>query len=158
MNRKKDKSSGVYKYLELSGVLDTGTSEDIERKRVEYWNIIKRKYKQEKRKTETEFKIYFTDTELQSINRASKFHRMSRTKYIKQATLAYANQKFLVPDQAAVNHITQLLSLNYSILQELTEKVPFNLANELLRQMAGMEYQVLNALTAPPLKKSNPWL
>lgn len=149
MKRKANTASGVYQYLELSGVLDTGSSEDIAEKRKEYWRERKRIWKQEKRKKETEFKIYLTDAELQVIAKGAKQSNISRTNYIKRAAIAYANKQYLVPDQVAVNQISQLLSLNYSFLQELAESIPAHIADTLLKQITRLEQKVLTALCNP---------
>lgn len=129
----------------MSGVLDAGNEMDIAQKRKEYWNIRKRLSKQEKRKNETEFKIYLTDKELQIITRSANGIRTSKTQYIKLAALAYANQHVII-NQAQVNYITQLLALNSSFLQELTESTPVDIADTLLHQMTNLEQQVITAL------------
>ncbi len=152
---KTNTASGVYQYLEASGVLDTGSSEDIAEKRKEYWRERKRISKREKRKRETEFKIYFTDAELLDISKAAKSHGVSKTRYIKQAALAYTYKRFLIPNQASVNHITQLLALNYAILQEAVEEKQPNIAAALLQKMAYLEERVLTALCSPPIIPPN---
>lgn len=129
----------------MSGVLDTGNEMDIAQKRKEYWNIRKRLSKQEKRKKETEFKIYLTNNELRIIAHSAKSIGTSRTQYIKLAALAYANKRLII-NQAQVNYITQLLALNSSFLQELVESTPLDIADTLLRQMANLEQQVITAL------------
>lgn len=141
--------AGVWKFLEMSGVLDTGSEMDVAQKRREYWNMRKRLSKQEKRKKETEFKIYFTDQELSTIAIAAKVHGISRTRYIKQAALAYTAKRHLVLDRAALNHITQLLSLNSAYLQEVAELMPSDAADVLLKRMASLERQVLTSLFDP---------
>jgi hypothetical protein len=155
MSRKQN-MSGVWKFLEMSGVLDTGSEIDIEKKRKEYWNARKRMSKQEKRKQETEFEIYLNRVELLTIASAAMENNMSRTRYIKQAALAYANRQYILPDKAEVNHIKQLLALNYSLLQEMAETMPFDLADTLLQQMGYLEQQVTTALCNPKIKPSSP--
>jgi hypothetical protein len=151
MSRKQN-TSGVWKFLEMSGVLDAGSNEDIANKRKEYWNLRKRMSKQEKRRKETEFKIYLNDDELQVLSKAAKKLSLSRTRYIKQAAMAYTNKEYLTLDQAAINHIRQLLSLNYFSLQELSENASSDVANVILQRMADLEEQILTALNNPQEK------
>lgn len=147
--RKTNTGSGVYQYLEASGVLDAGSSEDIAKMRKKYWNERKRISKQEKRKRETEFKIYVTDKELEDIARFAKIHHMSCTNYIKKAAIAYTHKRFLIINQASVNHITQLLSLNYSLLQDMLDGAQTDTANSVLQTMTLLEQEVLAALYTP---------
>lgn len=148
--------SGVWKFLEMSGVLDTGSEEEISKKRLEYWNMRKRISKQEKHKSETEFKIYLNSIELPIIAKSAKAHKMSRTRFIKQAALAYTTKQYIVPDQAAINHITQLLALNYSLLQEISETMPFCKSDVILEQISALKKQVIDALCNPETKLSVP--
>ena len=153
--RKTNTATGVYQYLEISGVLDAGSSEDIALKRKEYWNERKRISQQAKRQKETEFKIFFTDKEQQDIAKAAKAHSMSRTRYIKEAALAYTSKQFLIINQASVNHIGQLLALNYSFLQEIVDSTQMGNADIILQKMICLEQVVLAALCNPPIISTN---
>jgi len=156
MKRKADTDCGVYRYLEMSGVLDTGTGEEIAEKRKEYWRERKRLWKQEKRRKETEFRIYLAEDELEVIGKAAKAQGMSRTRYLKDAALAYADKKFLVVNRESVNHIRQLLALNYSLLQDISETLPERVSDTLLRQMERLEEEVHGALLKPMEIPENP--
>ena len=148
---KKKHTSGVWQFLELSGVLTTGSSEDIAQKRKEYWSGRKRLWKQERRKKETEFKICFTDTELKGIAKAASLHKMSRSRFIKQTALAFVSSGYVMPNIEELHKITTLLSLNYSALQELfeTDAVPNLLGLELMQRMENLEQAVLHHLSNP---------
>ena len=151
MSQKNKQGSGVYQYLELSGVLDTGTAEAIAQKRKEYWNMVKRKWKQEKRVRETEFKVYLTDAELQNIAKGARQHHMSRTTYIKQAAWAYTAKKYLVVNEQTANAIYQMLSFNFSAITELIEddRVARDTGRKLIQHMTQMQQCILDHLTNP---------
>jgi hypothetical protein len=142
MNRK-TKTSGIWQFLELSGVLDTGSAEDIALKRKEYWSERKRLWKQDKRRNETEFKIYLDNTELKAVANASKTAKLSKTGYIKQAALAQASNSQIVPDTAILNHIQRLLELNYYALQEMLDEGLAIDTNNLTERLTALEREVL---------------
>ena len=152
MKRKTDTACGIFHYLETSGVLDTGSAEEIALYRKKYWNECKRKSKAEKRKSQKEFKVYLTPAELQIIAKGAKAASQSRTGYIKMAALAYAARVYFVPDKGSTLHIRQLLSLNYDMLQEIAEEnmVPSQAREALTEAMERLEQTVLAALCNPP--------
>ena len=145
---KQKHTSGVWQFLELSGVLTTGSSEDIAQKRKEYWRNQKRIWKQERRKNETEFKICFTDTELKGIAKAASLHKMSRSRFIKQTALAYVGSGYVIPNIEELHKIKTALSLNYSALQEMveTDTVPYELGMELMQRIENLEQVVFEHL------------
>ena len=116
----------------------------------------KRISKQEKRKKETEFKICFSDTELATIAKAAKISGLSRTRYIHEAAIALAGNTGLIPDRAALNHIIQLLALNYALLQEMADAGTLPGIEDITEQMANLERKVLTALTAPHTHRPEP--
>lgn len=151
MKRKANTGSGVYQYLEASGVLDTGSGDDIAKMRKKYWREYKRLWKQERRMKQTEFKIYFTSKELLAIAAGAKKHTTSRTNYIKQAALAYTAKQYLVPDIVAVTHIRRLLELNLVAIDELISQshLASNTSSIVMQKMASLEQKVLDALCNP---------
>ena len=140
----------MYHYLQSSGVLDTGDAADIANKRKEYWREVKKKWKQQKKQTSAEFVLYFNDVELLEIAKAAQAHGMSKTRYCRNAVLAYTRKRYLVPGAAAINHLVQLLSLNYAALQDIAkDKFQTSSSTALLEKMTQLELQVRSALIHP---------
>ena len=150
MKRKANTGSGVYNYLQSSGVLDTGDAAEIANKRKEYWRDVKKKWKQQKKQTSAEFVLYFNDAELLEISKAAQAHGISKTRYCRNAVLAYTHTRYLVPSAAAINHLVQLLSLNYAALQDIAkDQFQTSSSTVLLEKMSQLELQVRSALIHP---------
>ncbi len=152
MRRKANYQSGVYRYLQSLGILNESL-EVIEHAKKKYWNAKKLQSKKDKAKKEKSFTVSFTQIELREIAEASAMHNMSRSRFIKQACLAYVDKKYLVPNTESLQNIKALLARNYSILQEVYEgeKAQPEVATELLLRMEILERLVLSELLHPKL-------
>lgn len=139
------KKSSLYSFLDAKGLLEKGTDEEIKKAKKEYWNQVKRTFRQEKRKREKEFTVSFTMEELKLITDEAKRHQMSRTSYIKTTTLAYLSKRYVVPDEIEVKRISQLLAMNYNVLLQIAEeeKVQSHLGDILLEKILELEKKVL---------------
>ncbi len=102
--------SGLWEYLEKSGVLVSGSDEEIKTVRREYRKIYLKQYKQQQRKHKPEFLVQLSrDGELTTITAAAKKHRMSVTAFLRLATLSYISRVFLIPDRQLVGKLAGLL-------------------------------------------------
>ena len=64
--------------------------------------------------------------------------------------LAYTHKRYLVPSAAAINHLVQLLSLNYAALQDIAkDQFQTSSSTVLLEKMSQLELQVRSALIHP---------
>jgi len=153
MKRKINSKSSVYSYLKLSGVLDKGTHNDIQEKRKEYWREYKRKWRNQKRKNDTEITISLSAEELHELTTEAKRHKVSRTKFIKQACFGYINNRYIVPDIAEVRKISQLISMTYNSIQESMElnKIDFKNGKDILERIYQLEREILPVLHNPKL-------
>lgn len=135
----------------LKPILATGTEEDIARARKNYWNSYKAAWRKKRRKEQKEFTVSFTQKELHILKPAAKKHKRSNTKFIKEAALAYCQSLYLPPDSMAINHIRELLALNYNALQQLAEEniLIGGIGNELMQKIAVLESQVVTSLHNP---------
>lgn len=144
-------SQNVYQYLESRGLLEQGTEEEITAAKKQYWATYKTAWRKAKRSIETEFITSWNDDELQILHDAAKRHHTSRTRFIKQATLAYINSTYIVPDGKAVRAIAQLIGLTLNTLKELIDSE--NISPE-ERRMAidrfyALEHNFLSTLHNP---------
>lgn len=149
--RKAKANSNLYTHLRNSGVLEFGNHEQIQYARKEYWREYKRVWKKDKRKKEKEFTISFNPEEQKILTQVAKRHKISRTAFIKQATFAYINNSFIVPDAMAVKQIAQLLAMNYNSVQELFEKdkIDSHIGRVLLEKISQLEREILPLLHSP---------
>jgi hypothetical protein len=143
--------SELYAYLQKAGVLEGGSNEAIKQAKNEYWKLYKRNWIKEKRKEAKAFTILYSKQEQATIERYSKEHGMSPTKMIKQASLAYLKQGYVIPNRETVGKIRELLSLNYNSLQQLQDedKISHVRALGLLEQMASLEAKIMDFLQTP---------
>lgn len=151
MRRKLNSKSSIYSFLKSSGVLESGTPDEIQIVRKEYWREYKRNWRKQKRKTEKEFAILFKADELLDLNKEAKRHNLSRTKFIKQACLAYMEKSFIVPDNSTVRKISQLLSMTYISIQELLVSNLIEIKNGkvILEKIYSLEREILPVLSNP---------
>jgi hypothetical protein len=90
--------SSIYQYLSSSGILDHGSDEQIKNARREYWREYGRKWRKKKRNKEQEITISLKSEELILLTREAKRHKISRTRFLKDSSLAYMSKTFVVPE------------------------------------------------------------
>jgi len=105
----------------------------------------------EKRNKRKSFLIYLSDVEVQTMAKAARESKRSKTKFIKEAALAYVRQTFLVPDVLSVHEIKGLLVANHAVLLGLMEKnlLPYNVADMVASILVDLEDKVLASLEQP---------
>lgn len=142
MSPKARHTTGVYAYLEASGVLEDGSAEDIAKVKAEYWRQYKREWKKKRRKNS--LTVIFSDAELKRIERCAKKLGVSRTRYIKQSALG----EFTLPDAGQVR---ELLANMYNQVLQLRQSgaVGDVLGKELLQRIERLEAEVLRELSHP---------
>jgi len=152
----KEKKTNLYDYLE--SVLENGTQEEISLAKKDYWKKYKAEWRKNRRREQKEFTVSFNSKELRVLKPVVTKHKRSYTRFIKEATLTYAKQEFLVTDPVKVNRIKELLVLNYNSLQQLSEENILDeaIGNELMEKIAELESQILAILHNP--KSLEQWL
>lgn len=151
MKRKLNSKSSIYSFLKSSGVLESGTPEEIRNVRNTYWREYKRNWRKQKRRAEKEITLCLTIDELQEITKEAKRHKLSRTRFIKQSCLAYIDKSFIVPEISEVRKISQLLSMVHNSIQESLEsdRIEFKIGKEILYKIYGLEREILPKLQNP---------
>ena len=149
--RRLNTKSNLCSYLRSSGVLENGTSEDIQKVKNDYWKEYKRIWRKNKRKSGKEITISFSIDEFKEITSESKRHKLSRTKFIKQACFAYINKSYIVPDFKEVKRIAQQLSMTYNSIQGLIEEnsIEFKSGRSILEAIIKLEREILPVLNNP---------
>lgn len=131
--RRAPKHGGLWEYLEETGVLENGTDIEIKAAKRAYRKMYFRGYKREQRIQKPEYTINFSkeNGEFETVLKGAKRHKLSVPSFVRQATLAYLNQTFLVPNRDEVAHLEQLLSDCLNEIQILVRfKERFNFQRE----------------------------
>lgn len=106
------KKSGVWLFLNSTGILDKGTPEEIQIAKREYWKRYHYNHRRAQRQEQPEVVIGLsrTDGTYERLNAAAKKHKMTLAAFIRTAALSYLTQTYIVPDRAFLAHLEQLLS------------------------------------------------
>ncbi len=144
MSKRNNHTNTLAEYLATSGLPEADA-------RKIYWKNYKANWRRKRRKEQKEFTVSFDSKEFRIIAEGAKCHHRSITRFIKEASLAYCNQQFLLPDPDAVNQIRQILMLTYSRVQEMTEdnNLPDKTGIALMEKINHLETYVLGKLTNP---------
>lgn len=147
------KSTNIYQYLESTGVLDTGSADDIERQRLLYWKKYKREWRQQQRRKLKSFTVYFDENMTAIIKRASVKQKMSCTKYIQQSALLHAQGKTITVNPNIFNYIREALMLNYHAIKDLEDGqyISPKTEREFISTLAVIEKKITAKLNEPAM-------
>jgi hypothetical protein len=134
--------SGVYTFLDASGLLEHGTGEDIKKAKKQYWKKYKKKWKKEKEKESKKVEIVFSLPECKVITREAERSHTNPTSYIKQSALASG---YGIADPAFIGEFRELIVMHHNSLQAICEDdiMPRQLSSRLLEQIAAIEAKAL---------------
>ncbi len=149
MRQDSNTRQSIYRFLEETGVLQSGDAAQIEAAKALYYRNYKRQWRKAKRHAEKVFEITLDANEYSIIETAAKKHNMSKTAFIKAAALAYSRQQYIVPRLEVLYELKELLALNYDALQQMQEE---GKANGALHIIAHLESTVLKLLFTPKLQ------
>lgn len=149
MRRNGKNKPGIREYL--APLLETATKEEIALARKQYWKEYRIRHRRNARKKLKMLEIGFTQAEWKRICKAAHEHKRGRSRFIKQACLAYLEQRFLVPDIVAVHEIKGLLSMHLTFIKDkIDEKLlPEAIGKYLLVHMAELADALLTKLETP---------
>ncbi len=156
MKRATKKSSGIYTFLKDANVL-SGSNEALAQAKRDYWRNYRLAWRKSQRKRTKQYTVAFTAKEAERIAMIAKAHTRSVTKYLKEAAFAYADKRYLVPNEAEVGVIRQLLTMSYATLNTLLMDGKVNPENGrlLLFRMAELEHEILSRLNNPSELKTD---
>ena len=142
----RQKSTGVYDYLQSSGILLTGTGEDIELAKKQYWHQKRREYKRNRYRKQKSFAIFLTNSEIQLIKKVSK-NECDVTNFIKQAAMSAVNNK-TANDRKFIGQIRKCLQLHYFSIQSICEERALDKEGrrQVLNMIASLEEQLLSLI------------
>ncbi|MEZ4849746.1 MAG: hypothetical protein R3B93_14260 [Bacteroidia bacterium] len=70
-----------------------------------------REYQKKRRAEKRLISFYLTPSEYQQVEQAAKAHKRRISTFIKEACLAYMDQRFLIPDETLITEIREEISL-----------------------------------------------
>jgi len=149
-------TKGIWKFLEEKGVLENGTDEQIKRAKKEYRKLYIFNYKRKQRQDNTEYVIALSrhKGEHKRVSEASTTHKTSITAFIKQATLAYLDKTYLVPDKDHVAELEQTLSQCRNEIQRISRNRIQPVKDQIQaieKRIADMEESINTIFRHPPL-------
>jgi hypothetical protein len=156
---RKNRNSKLWEYLETSGVLEKGTGEEIKAAKRSYRKKYFLEYKQKQRQNKPEYVINFSkeNGEHDRILKAAKRHNMSTSGFIHSASLAYIENRFIIPDRIQVAQLEQLLSECLNEIKTLVKtKERFFYGREdkidvIEKSIIKLEAQISEVFRNPPL-------
>lgn len=169
--KKKNNHRNLYKFLEESGLLETGSDEEIAEARKKYWREYKKLYARDKRKSKKQVTISLNPQEYKLISLSAKVYGRNMARYVKDAVLAYSNKQYLIPDPMLLNYIREALTLNYNAIAQLeeeqtlsfeTEKILITkldslerIITEILKNPKDLEQAIIEAVSNNPERKAH---
>ncbi len=151
MKRAMKQKSTLYAYLNDIKVLETGTEQDIERARKEYWRNYRVQWRKKYRADTVQLLVILTKEEIQIVAGCARKHKRSKSAFIKEACFAYVSKQYLFPDKEALLKIHQLLAMNYQIIMKLWDEniITYKIGTELANKYAELERSVMAILNNP---------
>ena len=121
---KNGKNSGMWAYLDASGVLEKGTEADIKAAKKAYRKQYHLNYIRKIRASKPEFTVNLSkgNGEYSRILSAAKHHGRTVPTFLRLAVLAYINKTFIVPDRLMVAKLEQLLAQCLNEIQQIVRQ------------------------------------
>ncbi len=149
----------MWDYLESIGILEHGTDEEIKEAKKIYRKKYLLKYKQTQRADKPEFNISFSDKngEYTRVESSATKHNLTVTAFIKKATLAYIENKYVVPNTLQISKLEQVLSECLNEVQKIVktkERFMFDREDKykaIEKRIEKLEVQIDSIFRHPPL-------
>lgn len=116
--------TAYYKYIEP--FLEKGNEAEIQRAKQEWRRKYKSNWRKNNRKENKEVTVSWSKNELTILAAESKRHKLSNTRFIKKAVMAYIDKRFIVPDELAIRSLLQYLAMEYNSIQEMINNTELN--------------------------------
>ena len=146
----------MWEFMEAKLNLSKASSGLIEEYKKRYWRMYFREYKRKRRENHTQFDVNLDKDEEVQISLAANKHNLSRTGYIKKASLAYSTNTFLVPDRIQIAEIQQTLNMIHQEVKLIAGRKQRGLLEyqqqyeDMLRIIEGLEQKITDILSYPP--------
>lgn len=124
MSSTKKHKGEMWAYLEVSGVLEKGTEEEIKAAKKAYRKGYILSYRRKQRAGKPEFIVWLSKSngDYSKISLAAKGHRMPITEFLRTSALAYTNKTYIVPDRLQLAELKGLLSQCLNEIQTIVQQ------------------------------------
>lgn len=135
----------------MSPFLETGDEKLIKEAKERYRREYKRAWRKTKRSIAKEVTVTWERSEFKALQREAQRHKESVSGFIKKATFAYMDKRYVVPDTKLVTKAIQLLSLVYNGMEELYDDnlVTKEVGRMLQVQITQLEHEIRVLLFSP---------
>lgn len=149
MKERGKKYSAYYQYLKP--FLENGNDDAIKKAKKDYRRKYKAEWRKQNRKINKELTIPWTKNEKTILSAESKRHKLSNTRFIKKAVMAYIDKRYIVPNQNEVNKMLQLIALTYNSIEEMQNEDIFSqvTAKNLQNKIDQLERDIRIAIFSP---------
>ncbi len=138
-------------YQFMSPYLERGNVAEILWAKKEYRRIYKAKWRKVNRTKNKAYTVSLTSEELQVLTEAAKKHKQKPTIFIKQATFAYINKRYVVPNQQEMNKVLQLVAMTYNAIESIAQEPEIDLSNikKMQEELFILEHEMRVTLLSP---------
>ncbi len=135
----------------MAPFLESGDEQAIATARKEYRRRYKTQWRKVKRKQIKEITTAWEKDEYKDLKDEARRHKESITRFIKRATVAYMNNRYVTPNEAQVTKVIQLLALAYNTISELKDEsnIPAEAGRKLLFDIHQLEREIRIELFSP---------
>jgi hypothetical protein len=149
MKPKQGKYTAFYTYMEP--FLEKGNEAMIIQAKKAYRRAYKARWRKQKRGISMEITTIWEKEEYKLLKAEAKRHKESITKFIKRATMAYMDKRYVVPNEEQVMKVMQLLALTYNSIGELIEDtlLSSDIAKKLQADVFTLERDIRIVLFSP---------
>lgn len=156
MSKPIKRGTGLWEYLESSGVLAHGSDKDIENAKRAYKKEYYRTYRKKRKESHVEVSVTVPRKIYQRYKKKADKRHQSIGGYLLDAAIAYHKQKFLVPDPAYVAKLRQrlrLVSTDISMMtrhmKKLSQPELYQLYQSLGERISYLEEYIEDTLQNP---------
>lgn len=138
-------------YQFMSPYLEKGNPAEIAGAKKEYRRRYKARWRRINRKDNKAYTVSWTREELRALTEASKRHKQKPTTFIKQATLAYINKRYVVPNQQEMNKVLQLVAMTYNAIDSIAQESEIDLSSikKIQEELFILEHEIRVTLLSP---------
>lgn len=138
-------------YQFMSPYLEKGNPAEIAWAKKEYRRRYKARWRRIYRKENKAFTVSWNQEELHILIDAAKKHKAKPTRFIKQATIAYINKRFLVPNQQEMNKVLQIIAMTYNAIETISQETEINTTSikRMQEELFILEHEMRVTLLSP---------
>jgi hypothetical protein len=135
----------------MAPYLEKGDTKAIAEAKANWRRMYKASWRKNKRSKSKEITTTWEKIEYRDLKQEAKRHNESVTGFVKRATIAYMDKRYVVPNQQEVTKLSQLLALTYNRIGELEEEAMIGKAiqKKLEQELSQLEHEIRVLLFSP---------